>query len=176
MTATGNTEERALSLLGTGVLPEQVASALGVSPSYISQLLADEAFAQKVIDARYTALSAHNERDSSYDSLEDKLIKKLESKLGLMFKPETILKAIQVINGAKRRGQSAPEQVTNQNNIVQLLMPTQIVQNFTTNITNQVIKAGDQDLTTIPSGQLLKETEHKLEEKTIEPNKLLATL
>ena len=38
-------------------------------------------------------------------------------------------------------------------------MPTQIVQQFTTNIVNQVIKAGEQDLTTIQSGELLKSVE-----------------
>lgn len=170
------TQDRALALLGSGVLPEQVASALGVEASYISQLLSDESFAAKVVDIRYRTLSAHNERDGKYDSLEDKLLAKLEKSLGLIFKPEVLLKALAVVNSAKRRGQSAPDQVVNQQTIVKLLMPTQIVNNFTTNINNQVIKAGDQDLTTIQSGHLLAQTETYLEEKAKQPNELLESL
>jgi hypothetical protein len=35
-------KERALKLLGANVAPEVTASALGVNPGYISQLLADD--------------------------------------------------------------------------------------------------------------------------------------
>ncbi|RKX65257.1 MAG: hypothetical protein DRP42_05040, partial [Tenericutes bacterium] len=151
-------------------------AALGVEPSYISQLLSNEEFAAQVATLRYEALSKHNERDGAYDTLEDKLLAKLEKSLSLIFKPDTLLKAIQVVNGAKRRGQSAPEQVTNQNTVVSLLMPVQIVNKFTTNINNQVVKAGDQDLITIPSGQLLKQTEQLLEERVESANPVLESL
>jgi transcriptional regulator with XRE-family HTH domain len=165
-------QERALSLLGVGIQSEQVAAALGVKASYISQLLSDESFAREVAERRFTALSKHNERDASYDSLEDLLIRKLESKIPLLFKPLDVVKALQAVNAAKRRGQSAPEQVTNQQSIVQVLMPTQIVNKFTTNVHNQVVKAGDQDLFTIPSGQLLQQTEQQLEEKQLDSESL----
>ncbi len=75
--ATTSIEDRALSLLGAGVVPESVASALGVTPGYISQLLADDVFATKVATIRYENLQKHNVRDSSYDSIEDQLIDKL---------------------------------------------------------------------------------------------------
>ena len=150
------TEDRALSLLGSGVSAEQVAAALGVSASRISQLLSDTGFAAQVATLRYDSLQKHNVRDNTYDGLEDKLLTKLNSALPLLFRPTDILKAIQVVNSAKRRGQSAPEQVTNQQTIVSLVMPTQIVQQFTTNINNQVVTAGGQDLNTMQSGKLLK--------------------
>lgn len=154
-----STEDRALALLGNGVSAEATATALGVSPSRISQLLSDDTFKERVTALRYENLQRHNQRDSAYDSLEDKLIDKLEKSLPMMYKPHEILKAISVVNGAKRRGQSAPEQITNQQNIVNLVLPAIITQRFETNINNQVIKAGDQELLTMNSSALLRKVE-----------------
>jgi len=153
------TEDKALSLLGSGVPQEAVASALGVSPSYISQLLSDESFAQQVTELKFEALSKHSQRDRNYDELEDTLLARLKSNAALLIRPLDIMKALQVVNGAKRRGTDSLENIVNQQNIVQLTLPAQIVQNFTTNIHNQVIKTGDQDLRTIQSGDLLKTVE-----------------
>ncbi len=153
-TTTTTTESRALTLLSQGLSPEVVAAAVGVSPSRISQLLSDPEFAASVAEGRYAALAKHNTRDNSYDYLEDQLIEKLKDCLPFMMRPMEILKSIQVINQAKRRGSSAPEQITAQQTVVQLLMPTQIINHFTTNINNQVVKAGEQDLITIQSGSM----------------------
>lgn len=158
---TSSTEERALQLLGSGIAASSVAAALGVTESRISQLLSREDFAQKVSNLRYENLQKHNLRDSAYDSLEDKLLYKLEKSIPLMFKPETLLNAIKVVNGAKRRGQSAPEQVINQQNIVNLVLPAIITEKFTVNVNNQVIRAGEQELHTIPSSTLLNQIEQQ---------------
>lgn len=162
--AATTTEERALTLLGSGVTPEQVASALGVTVSRISQLLSDPEFTARVAELRFEALNKHNERDSRYDTMEDRLLTKLEDLLPLMMRPMEVLKSIQIINAAKRRGQSAPEQTINQQTVVSIVMPVSIVNKFVTNINNQVIKAGTQDLLTIQSGQLLKSSAPKLVE------------
>jgi len=151
---TTTTEDRALALLGQGLGPEVVAAAVGVSTSRISQLLSASEFAAKVAELRYENLAKHNSRDATYDTLEDTLVEKLKDCLPFMMRPMEILKAIQVINTAKRRGVSAPEHITNQQTVVQLVMPTQIIQNFTKNINNQVIKAGDQDLITVQSSRM----------------------
>lgn len=161
-------EERALTLLGQGISSESVAAALGVSASRISQLLSNEEFSGQVCALRYENLQKHNVRDTTYDTLEDTLLDRLQKSIPLMFRPLDILKAIQIINGAKRRGQSAPEQIINQQNIVNLILPTQITQKFTTNVNNQVISAGDQNLLTMQAGTLLKKIEasSSIENKT----------
>lgn len=156
---TSGTEERALALLGSGVNGEQVAAALGVTPGRIAQLLSEKHFSAKVADLRYATLQSHNVRDGVYDSLEDRLLGKLEKALPLLIKPESILNAMKIVNGAKRRGQSAPQQVTNQQNIVNLVLPIVITEKFSIDLNNQVIKAGDQELLTMPSGNLLKQVE-----------------
>lgn len=156
--ASSTVEDKALALLGTGVSSEQVASALGVSASRISQLLSGEDFSSKVTNLRYAALSAHSDRDREYDEVEDSLLGKLKDSLPLMFKPSDILRAIAVINGAKRRGVTTTG-VTESQNIVNLVLPTVIAQKFTVNINNQVTKAGEQELLTLESSSLLKEIE-----------------
>lgn len=158
------TEERALQLLGSGLGPEVVATAVGVTAARISQLLAQDEFAQAVAELRFKNLQAHNVRDQSYDALEDALIEKLSDVMPLMMRPMEILKAISTINAAKRRGQSAPESITHQNTIVNLVMPAQIVQKFTTNINNQVVNVGSQTLETIQSSTMLANAKAKLGE------------
>lgn len=167
---TTSVEDRALQLLGSGIAAVNVASALGVTEGRISQLLSNESFANKVATLRYERMQAHNVRDNRYDGIEDKLLDKLERALPLMMKPETILKSIQVVNSAKRRGQSSPDQVVNSQNIVNILMPKVITQKFTVNMDNQVIEAGDQQLLTMDSGQLLRDTENKLKTPQLPPS------
>ena len=166
------TETRALELLGTGAAPEQVAAACGVSVSRISQLLGDTEFAAAVADLRFQSLSKHNTRDAEYDSIEDQLLERMRNLLPLMMRPMEVLRAITVINGAKRRGASAPSQVTQAGaTVVNITLPQIIVDRFTnakivTNSDNQVVQAGEQSLVTMQSGTLLKELKGQADDKT----------
>lgn len=171
-------EERALVLLGQGVIPEQVAAASGLSASRISQLLSQEHFAARVAELRFEALAKHNDRDAAYDALEDELIERMKDCLPLMVRPHEILKAIQVINQAKRRGSSAPNSITEQSTVIQLILPTQVLTQFSLNQANQVVSvagATNQDLLTIQSGSLLNMTKKKLENQNVlsRPAKIL---
>lgn len=152
---TSATEDRALSLLGYGTSAEQTAAACGVSPARISQLLSNPEFAAKVALARYEHLNKHNNTDSKYDDLENKLLDTLETLSPLLMRPMEVLKAISVINNAKRRGAAAPIDTTQTNSVVQLIMPSILMQKFQVNINNQVVVAGDQTLQTIQSNTLL---------------------
>ena len=159
-TAVGaSTESRALALLGSGVSPSIVAASLGVSESRISQLLSDDAFASQVATLRYEALAKHNARDTGYDSLEDELLEKMRDCIPLMHRSMEILKAISIINAAKRRGSSTPESITEKQQIIQLQIPIQIINKFSTNLAGQVTTittsdAKEQSLLTIQSGSL----------------------
>ena len=155
---TTSTESRALELLGQGVAPAQVAAALGVTSSAISQLLSDPVFAEKVASLRFENLRAHSARDALYDALEDTLLEKLADCIPLMYKPAEVLKAVQVINAAKRRGTAAPITAEASGNVVvNITLPQVAVSKFVTDINNQVIQAGSQQLLTIQSGSLMKQ-------------------
>lgn len=171
-------EERALDLLGQGINPEHTAMAVGLSPSRISQLLSDSEFAAAVSERRFTNLSKHNERDASYDDLEDKLLERMKDCLPLMVRPGEILKAIQVINAAKRRGSSAPSAITDQTTIINLVLPNQIINKFSLNGLNQVVQVTADDKTqpmlTIQSGTLLNQIKEKASVQSIPSKKILS--
>jgi hypothetical protein len=150
------TQGKILEMLGAGLAPEIVATAAGVTPSYISQMLSQEEFATAVTALRFENLQAATARDRKYDDLEDALITKLQDVLPMMYKPHEILNALRVINNATRRGAAAPENVTINNTVVNLNIPAPILQRFTKDANNQVVEAGAQALVTMPSGQLLK--------------------
>jgi len=176
-TKNNSTEDRALHLLGTGIAPEIVANACGVSVSRISQLLSNPEFTAKVAELRFQAIEKHNVIDSKYDAMEDKLLGSLQDCLPLIaMEPLKLLRAISVINAAKRRGVSAPEQLHAQNTVIQLIMPKVLMQKFTTNINNQVIHAGDQTLETIPSQVLARQYASEPELNTISAADLITSV
>lgn len=161
------TEKRALDLLAGGCTQVQVASATGLSESRISQIVSNPEVAAKISGARIEKLGAANTRDAAYDALEDSLIEKMAESLPFAQKPLEIARLLKVVNEAKRRGIANTEQTSSTTNVVQLLMPTTIVQKFTTNINNQVISTGDQVLETIQSNTLLRTTKELLEARRV---------
>jgi hypothetical protein len=162
LTTTTATEEKALALLGQGFDPSVVASACGVSPSRISQLLSREDFAEVVALKRYEALQKNNLRDQKYDDLEDGLLAKLEGSLAMVFDPLKIARLLMVVNQAKRRGAATPESITQRSPTATLNVPTLLINHFSTqlNVNNQVVQIVDasknhsQSLVTIQSNAL----------------------
>lgn len=149
---------QALELLGSGVSPAQTALALGVSESLISQFMSEEEFSTAVVQKRYEKLAKYDKIDSVYDDIEAKLLEKLKDCLVFMTDSNKILRAIQVINGAKRRGSVESATPIQHQEIVTINMPTKIVNNYIsqTSITNQITRVGDTDLVTIQPAALLK--------------------
>ena len=144
-----STEERALKLLGAGASQAQTAAALGVDPSLISQMMAQEDFSQQVAAPRFEHAQKHNERDATYDTLEDKTLKQLDKYLPMVTKPMELTRILATLNAAKRRGTSAPEQIIQQTQVVNLILPTAATPQFVVGGNNQVVRAGDQNLVTI---------------------------
>lgn len=148
-------EDRALQLLGQGIPAATVAATCGVTEGRISQLLSDENFSAQVSQLRYESLQRNNERDLETDKLEDKLLKKFDDLLPLMTRPMEVARAFQIVNQAKRRGTSSADAILQKQTVIQLSMPTQIIERFQVNQQNHVIQAGDQTLLTLQSGSLL---------------------
>ena len=144
ITTTGHTatESKALELLGAGFDPSVVASACGVSPSRISQLLSREDFAEVVAIKRYEALQKNNLRDQKYDNLEDELLDRLEKSLAMVFDPLKLARLLMVVNGAKRRGAATPESISQRAPTATLNVPTLLINHFSTtlNVNNQVVQ------------------------------------
>jgi hypothetical protein len=155
----GSKKDQIKQLLKANCTPSQVARAVGCDVSFISQLLMDEEFAGEVTVHRIKILAEQNAVDSTYDRLEKKLVEGLEMKLdqGVAFlKMDVILRAIQTVNNAKRRGAANGETLAPPSNIVQLIMPTVIVKQFQTNLDNEVIRVGETDLISMSSKGIME--------------------
>jgi hypothetical protein len=149
-------KDRILALLGNGVAPEATAAAVGCTPAYISQLLKEPDFAAKVAELRCANLTQATERDGKYDTLEDKLLAKLEDLIPFMIKPMEVVKALSAMNSAKRRGAGA-ESSSTVNNIVVLQLPQVIKNRFQVNDKQEVVEVDGRTLLTIDGSKLLKE-------------------
>lgn len=158
-TVTGSSsQERIKRLLGTGLNVETVANAVGLTPSYISQLMSDPGFASEVTLLRSEALTAATERDHGIDDIEKKLITKLGEvvDIGGFYKAQDVLKALMIVNNMKRRGVAAVGNPNAQQAVVSLNMPTILVQNFVTTPQGEVIEIDGKTLVPMQAGTLLK--------------------
>ena len=155
----GTKEDKIKTLLGCGLTAEVVASAVGVNPSYVSQLMADQNFQDEVLDLRSKSLVAHTSRDLSIDGIEDKLISELSDMIddGRFSKPEQVLSAFRIINGAKRRGVPARVTPASTTNIVNIQLPPAVKHLFTLSSKNEVTDVNGVTLVTMPSKQLIEQ-------------------
>lgn len=141
--------EKIKELLSNGLSNDVVATAVGVHPSYVSQLMSDEVFSAEVIARRTQTLADVTVRDRSWDGLEDKLLIRMHEIVDnqMIYKPQDVIRALVVVNNAKRRGNTAQESLVVHQNIVNLSIPAAVVNNYTKNITGEVVEV------TSPDGQ-----------------------
>lgn len=153
-----STEMRALDLLSTGIDAVQVAGALGLSESRISQLISNPDFATELSNRRYVQLAKHNETDNLADKVEKKILEKLDKSIELVFNPMQLAQIYTRLNQAKRRGASTPDAIQSNKRTIALNIPIAIIQHFATNAAGQVVEAGTdgtrESLVTIQSGNM----------------------
>lgn len=159
----GSKKEQIKQLLQANCSATEAAAAVGCDVSYVSQLMDDQDFATEVVAHRVKLLKENSDRDGKYDSLEDKLLEGLELKLEqgvFLMKTETILRAIQTINGAKRRGAQGTGAATVINNVINLTLPSHAIRQFQVNPENEVISVGAQQLVSMSAGKLLEKVKN----------------
>jgi transcriptional regulator with XRE-family HTH domain len=152
-----DTKSRIRDLLGQGLSATSVASHLGVTDSYISQLMKDDTFRAEVREIRIKALQKHSTIDQNYDTLEERLQHQLAKTLPLLTKPREIADVLSKVNAAKRRSVGAAAEDAQAATVVHISIPTKILKQHIAvqhNSVNQIVQAGDQGLTTIASGEL----------------------
>lgn len=172
-------KDKIKELLGMNIPANVVATAVGVSESYISQLLSEETFAKEVAELRIAYTTANAARDRNYDSIEDSLIERLTEQLEspLKFtKTSELLAAIRVINSAKRR--AAPQELSSQlaqTNIVQLQLPegSEFAAKFIVNKENQVLEIAGRSIATMGAKAVVKKLEELNSNRDATPNKKL---
>lgn len=144
-------------MLGGGLQAHQVASAVGVTPAYISQLLAEPEFALAVAELRTKELTQSKEIDDTYDSLERQALEKLQDLLPCFMNPKHIIDTLRFLNSAKRKTAltTGSQQIGNVN-IVKIDMPMILVDSYKINMAGGMVEVAGRSLRPLPSVDLLK--------------------
>lgn len=157
-------DEKIKQLLGLNLPNNVVATAVGVEESYITALLSQDSFAKEVAELRVATLSKTAERDQAYNAIEDSLLEKLkdqvESGLFGAANPSIILKALQIVNAAKRRSAPAELQGAISRPVVALVMPVAIAAKFVLDSKAQVVEVEGQTMAPMPAAGVQKALEN----------------
>jgi len=155
---------RVLKLLSSGVCSqEQAARAIGVDPSYISQLCAESDFQLQIAQEIKKGIEQAVEIDEAYGDIEKALSKKLKELVPWMTTPEQVLRTIKYVNEAKRKTSVGSPEVSGANGssngsegrgIVRLQLPNVIIQNFVVNPNNEIVAIGNKELVTLNSASM----------------------
>jgi transcriptional regulator with XRE-family HTH domain len=147
-------QERVKDLLAAGVSQTQVASAVGVSESYISQLMENEEFRDEVIRARGEAALEDVKADEETDDIEGIARRKIKQLLPFENNVMKVLKVYQVMNGAKRKTEPAQQLQNTAGVIVNITLPQRAIVDFKLTSDRQVVEVAGRSMATLPSNVL----------------------
>jgi transcriptional regulator with XRE-family HTH domain len=132
-------KEHAIQLLAQGIPTSQVAAAVGVSDSYISQLKSDEEVQRQIAERQ----AAHSIADSAFDETleraESLALEKIEKNLPFANMGQA-LAAFRVLNSARRRKDEVLQRDTAVSVTVNLTLPASSLPRYTTNQANEIIE------------------------------------
>lgn len=150
-------KDKIIELLGAGISPVQVAGACGVSESYISQLLSDEAVTAHVQALRIQRTSKYIEQDNSIEAAEKRALELVSRNLETGFmKPGEALKHFQVLNAAKRKSEGSAVGTTPNSTVVNLTIPAAAAVQFKMTTDKQVIEIEGRSMSTMPASAVNK--------------------
>lgn len=132
-------KEHAINLLAQGIPTSQVAAAVGVSDSYISQLKADEEVQRQIAERQ----AAHSIADSNFDSTleraEAMALEKIEKNLPFANMGQA-LAAFRILNSARRRKDELIQKDTAVSVTVNLTLPANNIPRYITNQANEIVE------------------------------------
>ena len=149
------TKDRLLGILAAGVPQTAAALAVGVSDSYVSQLLDDPAFSEALAAKRSKKVEASIRYEDTVESVRSKALTILESKLSYVRSPMEAARIFAILDGAKKTTTSAPGEVTPLGmQQVAIVLPKAAQVMITMNSANQVIDVQGRSMATLPSRAL----------------------
>lgn len=132
-------------LLAQGISAANIASMVGCTPAYISQLTKDENFKLKILSMQNNEVPQKSDEEllsTKYESMEHRLLKAMETALeGADLRD--ITNALKTVadrqNAREKRKIPANQPNTTNQVIVQITLPQQIIPQLTLNTKNEVI-------------------------------------
>lgn len=132
--------ESALELLAQGIPASQVAGTLGVSESYVSQLLGDEDFGSQLQATRTEAAQADLDYDKKIDTAESLYLQRIEDKAGFANLQQS-LQAFRILNSAKRRKDSRVQAPgINIGQIINITLPVASIPDYKINNQSEIVE------------------------------------
>lgn len=150
-----------IALAEAGVAPAAIATQVGTSASYVSQVLSENSIKTKVLEAQLTLLDERTQRDARYDAIEDVLLAKMKSSLPSIYKPQDILRSLMAINKAERRGATSQQLAELANNkestVIHLELPERVRTRILQSSSREIVSVNERALITKDSRLLLAE-------------------
>lgn len=170
-----------IKLLGTGLLPAEVARAVGVDESYISQLQKEESFIQQVNELVTKTFADQSEIDDNYVEVERVLSKRLRENAPILFNQDQLLRTLKFANEAKKKMAPANHNSPGDSlggigkvvKAVTLILPIAVVKEFMLNPNNEIIGVGGEELTTLPSANINNLVEKNKDKIKNSPTKMV---
>jgi DNA-binding CsgD family transcriptional regulator len=148
-------EEQVFNLLASGLNAAMVASTLSLSESYISQLLSQSDFRDRVTSARLAKNKGLVERDDKLELTEAKALERLALLLPMVVKPLEAARIYQTLNSAKRTTSLPANSSTAGGATVVLNLPKSASVQFTlTHDTNQVLEVDGRSMAPLPASRV----------------------
>lgn len=162
--AIGVNKDQVAKMLAQGLKPIEVALTVGCTPGYISQLLEDEEFLEKVREGRIKKTAEVVELDNMYDRIEGKALNRLEKMIDLVSKPRDLLEIATKMNGAKRRASVSPNEQLTAGRVVTLNIPAALSHKFILDANAQVVNVDNESMITMPDKTFREFAEARKEE------------
>lgn len=133
-------KEQIITMLAQGIPTSQIAAALGVDDSYISQLKADPVVQQQVAEQAAAVTLKDMEFDELLESAEEKALERIEKNIHFANMGQA-LAAFRVLNGAKKRREASLNSAIGAAAVqVNLTLPAINIVNYTTNRNNEIVE------------------------------------
>jgi hypothetical protein len=134
-------KEQIITMIAQGIPGVQIAAALGVDESYISQLKADPEIQAEVSKQAASLTAADIAFDDLLQTAEQKALERIEKNLHFASLGQAMM-AFRTLNGAKkRRDASLPGAANASTTInVNLTLPAQNIVNYITNTRNEIVE------------------------------------
>lgn len=145
------------AMLAAGKSHSEIAASLGVTQSAIAQAAKTDAVQNLLVTAKEKQPDIARDLDSRYDAVESALLAKFEQQLNSTFlKPAELLRAMATLNGMKRRTGALNPERPPATTVVQLIMPTQIVNKMQVSPQGEIVAIDGRDLITAQPAQVQK--------------------
>jgi transcriptional regulator with XRE-family HTH domain len=147
-------KEQIRDLLGCGMSASEVAAACGCDPSYVSQLLSDEAFAIEVQALRAEKTAKFIALDEKLDNYEEQALDKMGQLIPFTTRAGEAARIYSVLNGARRRASAASAAAQQPAQTVTINLPAATHVQFVLSSDKQAVEVAGRSLTTMPARSL----------------------